>query len=410
MAVQKIVRAEAMNYLSAVRWFILAIIAGVLVGISTTIFLKALLFVVAFTGRIPHYFLAIPLAFLASLLIVNKFAPEAGGHGVEKVIDSVHKRFGKVDPEVVPVKIITTIITIGAGGSAGKEGPSVQIGAGVCSVLSEFIRLNSEDRKMLVICGISGGFAAVFGTPIAGAIFGIEVLYVGKMMYEALLPSFTAGIISYEVAVALGVPYANFALSGITFATPLFLETALAGLFFGLVALVFIELFGLVQRIFRDLRVDPVIKPIIGGIFLVAIGLFFSTQYLGLGTDAISAYVAGSHAAWYDFILKGITSSVTLNSGGSGGVITPLFFIGAASGSLFAQLLGLNLALFAAIGMVGVTAGATNTPIASSIMAIELFGPGIAVFAAIACIISFIVSGSRSIYPSQEFYVKRTIS
>jgi H+/Cl- antiporter ClcA len=309
---------------------------------------------------------------------------------------------------VVPVKLVATLVTLGGGGSAGKEGPCAQIGAGVCSILSGIINLNDEDRKMLVICGISGGFAAVFGTPIAGAIFGVEVLYVGRMLYEALLPSFTAGVISYEVAASLGVSYAHYSLINFSFTPTLFLETLLAGLFFGLVALLFIELFDFTHKRFKDWEVSPLVKPLIGGIIVVAIGLVFSTQYLGLGVTSIVNYVAATPAAWYGFAVKGLATSVTMSSGGSGGIITPIFFIGASAGSLFAQLLGLNLALFAAIGMVAVTAGSTNTPVASSIMAIELFGPGIAVFAALACIISFIVSGSKSIYPSQEFYLKKT--
>ena len=408
MPVQKMIDSSVTASFSVVRWFALAAVAGVLVGLSTAIFLKALAVTVAFTGGIPYYFLALPVALLASFLIVKKLAPDAEGHGTEKVIEAVHKKSGKVEPSVVPVKLIATLVTLGGGGSAGKEGPCAQIGAGVCSILSGIINLSDEDRKMLVICGISGGFAAVFGTPIAGAIFGVEVLYVGRMLYEALLPSFTAGVISYEVAASLGVPYAHYSLINIPFTAPLFLETVAAGLFFGLIALVFIEFFDLTHRRFKEWEVNPLLKPVIGGLLVVAIGLLFSAQYLGLGVTPIVNYVAGAPAAWYGFAVKGIATSITMSSGGSGGIITPIFFIGSAAGSLFAQVLGLNLMLFAAIGMVAVTSGSTNTPIASSIMAIELFGPGIAVFAALACIISFIVSGSKSIYASQEFYLKKS--
>ncbi len=147
------------------------------------------------------------MAFVASTALVKYLAPEAKGHGTEKVIEAVHKRSGKMDPHVVPVKLLATVITIATGGSAGKEGPCAQIGAGLASLLADLFRFDDSDRKKLVICGISAGFSTVFGTPIAGAIFGVEVLFVGSLMYEVLLPSFVAGIVGFQVSSALGVSY-----------------------------------------------------------------------------------------------------------------------------------------------------------------------------------------------------------
>ncbi|MGD0229624.1 MAG: chloride channel protein [Syntrophorhabdales bacterium] len=167
---------ESILLVSIVKWLFLAACVGVIVGLSTTVFLKTLEKSIAFTKTFPYYFVLLPAAFFASSLIVTRFAPEARGHGTEKVIEAVHKRWGKMDPWAVPVKLVATVITIAFGGSAGKEGPCAQIGAGLSSLFAGLLRFDNIDRRKLVICGISAGFATVFGTPIAGAIFGVEVL------------------------------------------------------------------------------------------------------------------------------------------------------------------------------------------------------------------------------------------
>ena len=153
-----------------------------LVGVSTTAFLKLLHLSTNFTSQFPYFYLSLPLTFLLCTFLINFLAPQSKGHGTEKVIEAIHKRSGRIPAGVIPIKLFTTIITIASGGSVGKEGPSGQIGAGLASLFSDIFRLNDQDRRKLVICGISAGFAAVFGTPISGAIFGLEVLYVGAVM------------------------------------------------------------------------------------------------------------------------------------------------------------------------------------------------------------------------------------
>lgn len=173
---------QSVLFVSVIKWFFLATIVGFLVGVSTSIFLKALDWGIGFSAGYSYYFLLLPIAFFVSSLLVTYLSPEAEGHGTEKVIEAVHKHAGKINPLVVPVKLAATVITIALGGSAGKEGPCAQIGAGISSTFSDVIRFHKSDRKKLVICGISAGFATVFGTPIAGAIFGVEVLIVGGIM------------------------------------------------------------------------------------------------------------------------------------------------------------------------------------------------------------------------------------
>ncbi|HUL36262.1 MAG TPA: chloride channel protein, partial [Thermodesulfobacteriota bacterium] len=172
----------------------MATATGAIVGLSTTVFLKTLNWSTEFCSHFTYYFFLVPIALFTSALMIKYLAPDAEGHGTEKVIEAIHKNSGKIKPIVVPIKLIATIITLALGGSAGKEGPCAQIGAGLSSIFADILRVDDHDRRKLVICGISAGFAAVFGTPIAGSIFGIEVLFVGSILYEVLLPSFIAGI------------------------------------------------------------------------------------------------------------------------------------------------------------------------------------------------------------------------
>lgn len=405
------VAEQTVLFISVLKWVALATIIGAIVGASTSVFLQCLQWSSAAASRHAFYFLSLPAALFLSTLMVQYLAPDARGHGTEKVIEAVHKNFGKIKAAVVPVKLLATVLTIAAGGSVGKEGPCAQIGAGLASGFADLLKFDNQDRKKLVICGISAGFAAVFGTPIAGAIFGVEVLFVGSLLYDVLLPSFIAGITGYQVAHALGINYFHQPLKFVpVFSETFFLKVILAGVFFGLFAFLLIEVLKWSEKISEKIRVWAPLKGALGGILLVALTFIFSTQYLGLGLKTIEASLRGENTAWYAFLAKIIFTSITLSFGGSGGIVTPIFFIGATSGSLIARILGLNIATFSAIGMVSLLAGAANAPIAASILSVELFGPAIAPYAAVACVISFLMTGHRSVYPSQILAVKKSSS
>jgi H+/Cl- antiporter ClcA len=399
-------------FASVIKWTVYASLVGMLVGLGTTGFLRSLAWSSQQIGTYPNYYLFLPLTILTSTALVKWLAPDAAGHGTEKVIEAVHKRMGKIPLAVVPVKLVATVITLAGGGSAGKEGPCAQIGAGLASALADLLQVDDEDRRKLVICGISAGFATVFGTPIAGALFGVEVLVLGQMFYEVLFPSFVAGIVGYHIATLLGVHYPHAVtcilpqLSGWSF-----LEIIMLGVCCGLIALMLIEFMKLGHRFFERLTWHWTVKALLGGALLVLLGRFVSLDYLGLGLNTIEAGLRGEALPASAFFWKSLTTSITLGSGGSGGILTPIFFIGTATGNLFAQLINPTfITAFSAIGMVALLAGSANTPIAASVMAMELFGPQIAPYAAIACMVSFLIVGYRSIYPSQLLGIQKSAS
>jgi len=408
---RKTVVEESVLFISVIKWLFLASCVGVIVGLSTSVFLKLLEMSSAFTAGFRYYFLLLPFALFASALIVRYLAPDAQGHGTEKVIEAVHRHSGKIKPLVVPVKLVATIITIALGGSAGKEGPCAQIGAGLSSIFAGFLRFDNKDRKKLVICGISAGFASVFGTPIAGAIFGVEVLVVGTLLYDVLLPSFVAGVVSYQVSSALGITYFHEPLSFVpVFSSLVFLKVCISGLFFGLCSLMFIEVLHYTERTSEKIRIWRPYKGLLGGSILVILAFIFSNKYLGLGLETIHDSLEGGSVFLGAFLLKIVFTSITLGFGGSGGIVTPIFFVGATAGNIFGNIIGSDPAVFAAIGLVSLLAGAANTPISASIMAVELFGPSVGPYAALACIISFLMTGHRSVFTSQMIITAKSSS
>jgi H+/Cl- antiporter ClcA len=407
-------KEESVIFISVLKWLFLATVTGIIIGLAVTGFLKILNASIFYTGQYGYYYFLLPLALPLSSFIIDRFAPHTeghGSHGTDMVIEAVHKRFGKIKLLVVPVKLLVTVITIACGGSAGKECPGAQIGAGVSSMISDIFRFSDVDRKKLVICGISGGFASVFGTPIAGAIFGIEVLFVGSIRYDVLLPSFVAGIVSYQVSSWLGVMYFYSPIDFVpVFSDAFFIKMVIAGILFGFCSAIFIEILNVGKKAAAMIPVTKMSKAFLGGVALVILTLIFSKQYLGLGLETMEGALEGADVPYAAFLIKSIFTSITLNFGGSGGIVTPVFFVGATAGTLFSKILAVDPAMLAAVGFVSLLAGSANTPIAASIMAVELFGPQVAPYASIACVLSFVIAGHRSIYPSQVLSIKKSSS
>ncbi len=402
---------ESVLFVSVLKWVFLASTVGLIVGLSTAVFLKLLDGAISWASSFSHYFLFLPLALFLSALLVRRWEPESGGYGPERVIEAVHKKSGKINLAVVPTKLTATILTAAAGGSVGQVGPCAQIGAALASASAGFIRLDDDDRKKLVICGISAGFASVLGAPIAGAIFGVEVLTVGSIMYEVLLPSFVAGITGYHVSSLLGITYLHIPLKSVPPLSESFIfVSVVAGILFGLCSVLFIEAMRLGEKVSAQFPSWDPLKGLAGGVILILLALAFSTDYMGLGVKTIHDALQGDLMPWYAFPLKAITTSVTFACGGTGGIIAPMIFAGTMAGNLFGHLLGLDPGIFAAMGFVGVLAGAANTPIAMSILAVELFGSAVAPYAAVVCIVSFLMTGHRGIFATQRLTLRKSAS
>jgi len=399
--------------ISTLKWAVLGAVAGLCVGFGTRAFLWSLAASGAWVKRVtpggmsPTWLL--PLALPLCVYLIRTFAPTARGHGTEAVIAAVHRESGRIPWKVAPIKLLATVITLAFGGSVGKEGPCAQIGAAIASFFADVLRLNDEDRRRLVICGIGGGFAAVFGAPISGALFGIEVLYLGRIEYSVLFPCLVSGIVAHLVC---GVQAPVPALLG---GTGTFGHSELVGLsivfgaVFGLVALLLIETMRGVERGLRRFEHHPYLVAAAGGVFLAAFYALTGEAYAGLGVPMIeSALAATGTVAILAFLWKIVATAVTLETGGSGGIVTPLFFLGVTSGAALARLLHLPTGLFAAFGFVGVLAGAANTPIAAAVMGIELLPREVGVYAALSAGTAFLLVGHRSVYASQKIGLSKS--
>lgn len=407
---------QTVIFFSVSKWLFLSSAVGIMIGGLMSVFIKILTTAEQTRSILPFpFYFTLPFALMLTTWIVRTFDQNATGHGTEKVIEAVHKRDGYINAKVIPVKLIATVLTIFSGGSVGKEGPGAQIGAGAASFVATLLKFSKSDRKKLVICGISAGFASVFGTPIAGAIFGIEVLIIGVIMYDVLLPSFIAGFAAFTTAQFLGVTYQYYDINiyrAFSLDLGLIGQVVIAGVFFGIISDLFITAVNKIETAIKKIPYNRYLKAFAAGLVMVIISYFLSESYLGLGLvtirDALSPNaLISNNVHWYDFILKTIFTAMTLGSGGSGGIITPVFYVGATSGVVFGHLTGNHIALFAALGFVSVLAGTTNSPIASIIMAVELFGVHMANYAALSVVIAFLITGHRSVFQSQKLALRK---
>jgi H+/Cl- antiporter ClcA len=389
-------------FIHVAKWLFLAAVVGILVGGTSTGFVLGLNLVIDTVSSAGWAYWLLPLGLALSAWLTTALVPEAGGQGVEQVIRAIHLHSGKMRWQVIPAKIVATILTIGVGGSAGNVGPCVQIGSGLSSFLADKLQFDSYDRKTLVICGLSAGFASIFGAPLAGALFGLEALFVGSLAYQALFPSVVAALVGHLISLFLGMPAMNFVASPFpNFEVTLLLLSLVGGVIFGVVSMIFVECLNGGKRLLYDFPVSPPLQGAIGGSLILGIAWLASPEVLGLGKEVIQRALEGETIEWALILGKILTTALTLNMGGSGGIVFPICFVGATSGSVVGWLLGQDPSLFAALGLTGLLAGAINTPITAFVLGIELFGLTSGPYLLLSCTIAYLLSGHRSAIPTQ---------
>jgi H+/Cl- antiporter ClcA len=405
------VAEQARLVVHLVRWIVLGAVVGGLAGLASAGFLETLTW--ATDTREAHRWLLFGLPIAG--FVVGLAYHYGGGRAVEGnnlIIDEIHDPKAWVPRRMAPLVFAGTVLTHLFGGSAGREGTALQMSGSLTDGFARAARLGRVDRRLLLIAALAGGFGSVFGVPLTGCVFALEVQAVGRIRYDAIVPAFTASLIGDQVVRGLGVHHTPVPTIGpVDLSAPLLLKVLLAGLLFGLTALVFAELTHGVKAVFRStVRWAPA-RPLIGGVLVIGLTYAVGTRdYLGLSLPLISeSLAAGGTVVAGAFALKLLFTALTLGSGFQGGEVTPLFVIGATLGAALGHLLGVPGPLLAAVGFVAVFAGATNTPLACTLMGVELFGAGPIVLLAVACITSYVVVGDRGIYSSQRIDTAKTI-
>jgi H+/Cl- antiporter ClcA len=397
---------------TVLQWLVLASLTGLVVGAGTSLFLHTLFFATGHAQAMPlwAYWLLLPLAGLANGLLMGHMRRRLAASGLkDSIFAAVHEQDGRMPWKTLWIKPVAAIITLASGGSAGKEGPCSHLGASLGAVIGQVFRLNADLRRRIVACGVSAGFASVFGTPIAGALYGVEMLIIGRIRHDFLFPALIAGVTSYQVSKALGIPYDQYAVDVLpVFSESLFLRTILVGMLCGLVARVFVDLIYAVrnacQRLQARWNVWPPLMPLAGGLTLaLLVSVAIPTDYLGLSLPLMDRALAGEAMPYTGFLWKTLLVAVTLGSGFYGGIVTPQFVIGAVAGNAFAHLCGISPALGAAVGLVSVVAAAYSVPTAppNSSTPIRMAASGV-LDAAGAAIAAYLIIGHRSVYPDQR--------
>jgi len=402
-----------------IRWTLISIPVAVAIGSMVALFLWLLNWAIHF--RFAHTWLLYLLPAAGVVIhLLYKWYGQSAERGNNLIIDEIHEPGAGVPKRMAPLILVTTVITHLFGGSAGREGTAVQIGGSLANLFGSWFKLNEADKKVVLTAGVAAGFGAVFGTPLTGAIFALEVIAIGRIQYNALLPCLIAGLVADVTVSAWGVhhtPYhvgvvntgQQFYGHNIPVSFLLLGKVIVASALFGLASWAFAKTVRLINFSLKWIRVNWLI-PVYGGLVIILLTYILGKpDYLSLGVDAeypgavtiVSAFQHGG-AHLFSWLWKLIYTAVTLGTGFKGGEVTPLFYIGATLGNTLADLMNAPVSLFAALGFIAVFAGATNTPLACTLMGIELFGGEYAIFFAVACFTAYFFSGEAGIYSAQR--------
>lgn len=407
-------RLPAGAAVAVMKWIALGGAAGILTGTASAFFLTALDYVTEQRLHSPWLLFMLPLGgVLVSWLYFRYGLNSAKGNNLllEQIRDTADAAapgpeagYERIPLRMAPLVLVGTLVTHLFGGSAGREGTAVQMGGSLAEALGRLVRLSPLDRKVLLMCGISGGFGSVFGTPLAGTVFALEVAAFGTLSHAALLPGFISAWVGDLVTTRLwGVQHVHYS-PGIIPAveTVAVLKVVAAAVLFGLASRTFSKLTHGMKRLYARWLANPLLRSAVGGLVVIALVLAAGTRdYLGLGLPLI----AGSfqdEVSPFAFLWKLVFTAATLGAGFQGGEVTPLFAVGATLGHSLAGILHLPVPFLAALGFIAVFSGAANTPLAAVLMGIELFGSEGAVYIFLACTVSYLFAGHTGIYASQR--------
>ena len=389
-----------LNIIVFLKWTIIALITGIVGGGVGSIFHLSVEFATRTRIENPWILYLLPFGGLIIVFLYNKGMEEDPGTNL--VINSI-RTDGKVPFLMSPLIFIGTVITHLLGGSAGREGAALQIGGSIGSQIGNLIGLDEKDMHLITLCGMSGVFAALFGTPLTATFFSIEVISIGIIHYSAFIPCIISSLTAYAVSLYFGLEPVRFNLTVFPEISLInIIKVIILGSLCAIVSIVFCKVLHKSNIYLKKIIPNSYIRVFIGGITIVFFTLIIGNRdYNGAGMDVILNAVNGT-ARPEAFILKIIFTAITIGVGYKGGEIVPTFFIGATFGCVVGRLIGLDPCFGAAIGIVALFCGVVNTLITSIILSIELFGSGNIVLFAIACGVSYMESGYYSLYTSQK--------
>ena len=385
------------------RWLVFAALTGIVLGLVGTAFGKGVELATAF--RTAHFWLilGLPLAGVAIVWMYHWERKQEKRSSTNMVLDAIHSE-GNIPLKTAPLIFAATILTHLFGGSAGREGAALQLGGSIGNFIGKTLRIDENDRRVMIMCGMSAAFSALFGTPMAAAVFSMEVVSVGIMHYAALVPCVVASYVAYSVAYGFGLTGERFALA----ALPEFNllnggKILLLGLCCAAVSILFCVALHKTEELFAEKLQNAYLRAAVSGCLLIILTLLLgTTDYLGTGMQIVEQAVVEGKAFWGAFLLKILFTAVTLSGGFKGGEIVPSFFVGATFGCVFGQLLHISPSLAAACGMAAVFCGVTNSPISSLLISLEMFGFEGAPFFFLAIAVSYMQSGYYGLYRSQK--------